>query len=451
MGVLNADNTVNPTRIAWFPFNRLMELGEFLAKPAELPLVKECSPFVQCASISLGGGSDSCIELNCRLSRARALGRYAAAITDRVYVHNPFSAYLPTDDHQYFVEDSDDTRMQFFADLRVFLELAPLIEAGLVIPFPAEEHYCHYCVAESAFGEPARKRLDVALAEYKRRFRSVTRIAVSEAEHGFTIRLKAPETVLAHGGSLYDVDSLPRSLAKLPELRREIAAGREALVPTQVARRMRVSERYASDILRTLRYGLTTTAFGASYVTNAPAEIEILMGLSGDSEILNRNQLLARHLTSVIPFLDDVEPTALAALRKAEPESFVAYRKALASALSSVKSNPASKFTAADARAIYGDIIEPELTGLQKRVKEARRKAIRTAVRSAVGWGAALSFGLYSGIVPAELAGAVKALGLSKLFADAVSHTGAIKDAGDSAREESFYFLWRAKRLRSKR
>jgi len=428
-----------------------MELGEFLAKPAELPLVTEHSPFAQCASISLGGGSDSCVELNCRLNRARALGRYAAAITDRVYVHNPFSAYLPTSDHQYVVEDSDDTRMGFFADLRVLLELAPLIKAGLVLPFPAEEHYCHYCVAEFAFGESARKRLDVALAEYKHRFRNATRIAVSEAEHGFTLRLKAPETVLAHGGSLYDIDRLPRSLAKLPKLRGEIAAGGEAWVPPEVARRMRVCDEYASNILRTVRYGLTTTAFGAFYVTDAPAEIEILMDLSGDAEDLNRNQLLFRHLTSIIPFLDDVEPSALAALRKAEPDSFIAFRRALSRALSSVKNSPASKFTAADARAIYGDIIEPELTGLQKRVKEARRRAVRTAVRSAVGWGAALSFGLYSGIVPAELAGAVKALGLTKLFADAISHAGAVKDASGSTREESFYFLWRAKRLKSKR
>src|SRR6266404_2496533 len=87
VGVLNTDSTVNPTRIGRLPFSRLMELGEFLAKPAELPLVTEHSPFAQCASISLGGGSDSCVELNCRLNRARALGRYAAAITDRVYVH----------------------------------------------------------------------------------------------------------------------------------------------------------------------------------------------------------------------------------------------------------------------------------------------------------------------------------------------------------------------------
>jgi hypothetical protein len=64
-----------------------------------------------------------------------------------------------------------------------------------------------------------------------------------------------------------------------------------------------------------------------------------------------------------------------------------------------------------------------------------------------MGWAAALSFGLYSGVVPASLAGVVKAVGLTKLIGDGVSKVGAIRDASNAVRNESFYFLWRAKRL----
>lgn len=447
MGLIDRDGAVSVERLISLSFSQLVELGEFIAKPAELEFVAAESPFVQSASISLGGGSDACVELNCRLARAQRLGRYAAGIAERLYVHNPFSEYLPRHEHGCYVTDTIESRIAFFNDLQVLLELAPLIEEGLIVPFPVDSDLCYHCVAEAVFGEEARAELDRALINFKRNFRDLAKIAVSKADTGYTVHLKAPETVLAHGGSSFDIDRLPRSLTKLPQFRREVSDLGKAAVPQDVARRMRLCDDYSIGILRSLRYGLMTTAFGASYVTDAPAEIEILADLSGVSDVLRRNRLLATHLTSIIPFMNDVDAGSLLRLRKAEPEAFIAYRKALNDALSSAKGIPASNFSAADARAIYGDLIEPGLAKLQRRVNEARRKALRGTVRSLIGWGAALSFGLYSGVVPASLAGVVKAVGLTKLIGDVVSKTGAIRGASNAVREESFYFLWRAKRL----
>ena len=450
VGVLTQAGKVDVRRISNLRFGRLIELIEFIADPAELRLERAKSLFVQSASISLGGGSADCEEIGCRLHRARAVGRYAAAVADKVYVHNAFSQYLGAHNHPFFVHDCDEIRLRFTHDLMVFLELAPLIEAGLIVPFPAGDAYCDHCLAQFVFGEASRKRLDAAMFEYRKRFRALTRIAVAAHDYGFTLHLKAPETVLPHGESVVWIDRLPRSLSRLPNLRNEISCGKEVWIPTDVAARLRLCEDYADTILRKLRYGLTTAAFGASYVTDAPAEVQVLADLSDDSDLLNRNKLIARHLTSVIPFLDDLEPSALAKLRESEPESFIAYRKALSEAVSSVANTKPDQFSVRDARAIYGDVIEPELTKLQKHVKEARRRAIRTAVRSAIGWGAALTFGLYTGIVPVELAAAVKSLGLTKVVADVISNAGSIRDAAKSIRQENFYFLWRAKRLKRK-
>lgn len=455
VGLLDAKLGVNERRVNELPFRHLVDLGVFIASPTEWKregLANAPSPFIQSSSISLAGGSDTCAEIECRLQRVRALGRYAAAIADRVYVHNPFSVYLPTANGDYDIRDSPKLRENFVADLVVLLQVAPLIEEGLVVPFPSEEHYCHYCLAQDAFGEDANERLKTAIDGYRRRFRDQTKVMVSRAHPGFTIRLRAPETVLAHGGSVFDVPRLPRSLARLRTVKRGLASGREVAIPLAVSRRLRLSNEYAALTLRTIRYGLLTTVpLGAAYVTDALAEIEILGTLASSQEALNRNRILARHLTSVIPFLNDVDPVDLVRLRRAEPEAFVAYRRALGDALSSVTSMEPSRFTAADARSIYGDLIEPELTRLQQRVKEARRAARRASVRSAAGWGAALSFGLYSGIVPAELAGAVKALGLTKVIGDILSHFGAIRDAESAVRQENFYFLWRAKRISTRR
>ena len=77
-----------------------------------------------------------------------------------------------------------------------------------------------------------------------------------------------------------------------------------------------------------------------------------------------------------------------------------------------------SNFSERDARLIYTDVVAPELARLDRAVKTARRETLKDVGRSIAGWSAAISFGMYTGLLPEQLLLAAKALGLTKVLAD---------------------------------
>lgn len=171
VGVLDRRGFPALRRVLSLPFKQLVDVGTFIAQAGlerELPAKPEM--LFHCASVSLSGGPVPCIEANCRLNQARELARYAIMLSDRVYTYNPFSQFLPTPKGGIKVEESVNFRTEFWTGLRVLMEWAPLIQEGLIFPFPHGDHYCHWCLAKSSFGADAGRRLDRAVATYKRRF-----------------------------------------------------------------------------------------------------------------------------------------------------------------------------------------------------------------------------------------------------------------------------------------
>jgi hypothetical protein len=185
----------------------------------------------------------------------------------------------------------------------------------------------------------------------------------------------------------------------------------------------------------------------ASYVTDSEAHVRFFNSIAAHSELLRRNKVAAEHLSNAIPFLLEVDLERLIRLRQKEPESFLQYRKALATAIAEVNPASGSALSAKMAKDLYADVIQPELGRLDRRLREGRRNPIRAAARSALGWTAVLSFGFYTGLVPSELAAAAKALGLTKIAADLVNQASTALAAERDIRQESFYFLWRVRKL----
>ena len=93
---------------------------------------------------------------------------------------------------------------------------------------------------------------------------------------------------------------------------------------------------------------------------------------------------------------------------------------------------------------MYGDLIAPELARIETIVREARRGAVVGSGRSLLGWGSALTFGIYSGFLPSELREAAELFGATGLLKEVISQLATLKDADVAARQESYYFLWRA-------
>jgi hypothetical protein len=130
-----------------------------------------------------------------------------------------------------------------------------------------------------------------------------------------------------------------------------------------------------------------------------------------------------------------------------EGDAFLRFRAAVAKAALELRADRTSKLTEAAARSLFGDVIAPELARIEILAKETKRRALSGASGSVLGWGAALTFGLYSGLLPAELAEAAKLLGATGIVKELVAQLANLQGADTAVRQESYYFLWRARRL----
>ena len=136
-------------------------------------------------------------------------------------------------------------------------------------------------------------------------------------------------------------------------------------------------------------------------------------------------------------------------LREREPEAFVLFRKALSGAIDDVKS--AGALTPSEARSIYGDVIAPGLAKLDQTIKTARKNTLKKIGDRAFGWTAAISFGMYAGLLPDQLKVAAIALGLVKVGAEAIGSIAGTRSLDSMIRNENLFFLWKVRELSRRR
>ncbi len=405
------------------------------------------SPFIQGAAISLAGGRDECTEVDCRVTRAGQFAQYALMLCDSAYVYSPFGEYEPNEWHQPW-DDDDFTRDMFLGDLTVLCELRPLIEAGIVVPFSPPPDVCPQCLAQNQFGKDADRRFEAAGKALRKELNNRVSMTIMRLGPELGLTFDGPESIVPHGGGGLVLQSLPPEIRRMPRVMARLRRGEGYRVPLSLRQRLPFARHLAARVIQSVVYGLTVAdSLRGSYVTDSEAHVRFLNAFGADPAAVRRNKLAHTHLASAIPFLPDVEIPSLLRLRTDEPESFLLYRRALGNAMQEFKDERPSDLSAARAKDLYGDVIQPELARLDRRLQEARRGAVSAAVRSGLGWAAVLSFGLYTGIVPTELAAAAKALGLTKVAADILTQGAVAIDAEREIRQESFYFLWQVRKL----
>ena len=109
------------------------------------------------------------------------------------------------------------------------------------------------------------------------------------------------------------------------------------------------------------------------------------------------------------------------------------------------------KLTPRIARDIYQDIIRPKLATLDQKIKKAQQKLIKGTVYKAVSWTAAITFGLYTGILPESLVEAAGALGMTKVLADTIEGILGSANSEEGIQTSDMYFLWKVKQHTDKK
>jgi hypothetical protein len=180
---------------------------------------------------------------------------------------------------------------------------------------------------------------------------------------------------------------------------------------------------------------------GASFVTSSTLDLNYLQCLNVNEDIAQKNALALEHLQVLLPFINDVPISGLLKLRRAEGDSFQEFRKALKSMINEYY-NEQGHFDVSDARELYGDVINPHLATIERKVKQARASLVRKSASAAIAVGC-LAFGVHVGAISPELS----ALGFYVSTRDLLTQI-LDKEKENEVRNDSLYYLWKVSNLR---
>lgn len=406
----------------------LLVFSEGAEQATEYATRRAQSPFEFSASHTFAGAPTPCSGFGCRMDRVQELGYFAALYADRVLISSPFHGINSSKNIQTI-------RNEVMVAVASCMYLKPLLNAGLVQY--THRHYNNVCV--ECYGKLSGKPVDEwsnFLAALCREYQERAKYYL-EKEDGqvFVVPDGPPDLFDAHTS---------RELKSIPEsMKRVVARGNGRwLIPAPVAEELKIPRDYAAPVaIDVLSRDMCASKFGTGYLTRR----EIDLRLTSVNIENGSNTFLDRNLGHEIAMLNGVSPSDLLKLRDDELDAFRTYQMALrrAATQSAGASNRASLSE------LFRDVVEPEIRRMNAALKSARNSLLRGLGADVASATAFVSLALFSGLVTPGLATAITALG-GIHFTDKVAEklSKLIKQEPPEARNNPFYFLWKASRGR---
>lgn len=399
------------------------------------------------ASLSLGGGRRYCNSLECRMNKGAELAQFALMYSDRVYVRSFFSDHLYSPGAGHV--GGRELRHVFKDDLELLVLLRPAIEAGFIALYSPPDADCPQCLARDTFGRTVDSRITKAFKLLSKRFLNQVKARAFYLDGEYDTGFEGPGYLLGHRGGLTS-SSLPPALAEMPRLRAKILRGELVSFSKASMAKLGLHQLLASEVIENIIFELLSTqALRTSFLTDQQLHVETLGTITGDSETAKRNRLALKHLTSEVPFLENVAVRDLVSLRREEAEAFLVYRQALNTAIAEYRQS--LTFSERDARALYGDVIAPRLAALDGRIRSARKTLAREVTRTAIAWTGAISFGMFTGLIPPGLAPIAAGAGYTAAAAKFLKDVMSGSDSKELVRNDQMYFLWLVREKARKR
>jgi hypothetical protein len=305
--------------------------------------------------------------------------------------------------------------------------------------------FASQCQAKQFLGEYAGKLFNRNYRALKKHCLQFLTINCELDEEFYRFEIEGPETLLDHPRYISGVHAgVPHpSILKRPYILKRINEGNKVKASKTLMKELGFHEEFAHDIVQNVIAGMATaTTFKSSFITDKEAHLNFINSLHSNDLIVRNNNLALNHLTSIVPFIEDVYLNDILKIREREKESFILSRQALNEAIVSF-SKTNERFSEKDAKELYRDVIHPKLCALDKKVRLAKRDLIRKPFRSLTGVIGAISFGVLTGIITPDTAAIANAIGLVKFGSDMIDHTMALGDKEDAIKDDQFYFLWK--------
>src|SRR2546426_11203308 len=188
----------------------------------------------------------------------------------------------------------------------------------------------------------------------------------------WSLDCEAPEELLEHGGASISYGAPPPPLGEMPRILQRALDGETVVLSKELRRKLKQHEDLANRVFASVVFEMAVAqALRTSYLSETELPVQVLSAISGDRDLVRRNYLVQKHLTSVVPFIGDLSAAAVIQLREREQDSFLTYRQALSRAIDNVLAQR-STLKESDARAIYSDVVAPQLARLDRAVRTAR-------------------------------------------------------------------------------
>ncbi|WP_435011313.1 hypothetical protein P12x_002620 [Tundrisphaera lichenicola] len=396
------------------------------------------------ASLTLGGSRDGCSNLSCRMQRIDELARFAVMLSDSLYINNFITDYS----HRLERFSENEIKESLFDDIEIILKLEPLLRAGLIQFASPPEHACPNCWSNDLISREMAYKLDqeeVSLANKYYEYSSIS--AEYLADEFFAYLVNCPEPYLEHGFIAYTRDSIPEPLASMPRLKKRLEQGEKLILSKNIRNKIGLHNKMAASAIKNITFEMTLAQlFDSSFVTSNDLHVNILNKIHNEPSTISRNAIAQQHLTSILPMLENSHIESIIKIRAREPDAFIQYRAALYKTIDEYRKSDTG-FNKSKAKQLFSDVLEPRLVSLDQKLKQAQSDLLTNTFRSTVGIIGAISFGIYSGMIPSDLMEAAKSLGYGKLAIDYLQKLMAMQDARNGIKSDDLYFLWKVRKL----
>lgn len=369
-------NGPKESRIRSIPINEIADISIKIEKYIENNQQPSNSRiFTHSASTSLA--ARGCNFLDHRLPIINQLARFALMYSEKVYMCSYFADYLNPD----LVKDPMLARKAFFEDLIIINEIRDLVEKGFMEFFSPIRNICYACRAKELLGKKPGKSFSQQIKILESDYYNTTEIECYKKSGNYVIDCSSPR--LHHNVRTY-FKIPPEPLVKRPTILSKVDQGDTVHLSKSLSKEFELHVHFAHGFADDILMGLMASAnLNTSFLTDNEFHVSFLNSLNSDKNIRNRNNIVANHLTSLVPFVEEVPLKNLIKLRNREEDAFITYRLALNTAIETVLSSK-DNFTGEDARSIYADIIDPNLAELEKKINMAKKGIVSKPLRSLV-------------------------------------------------------------------
>ncbi|MCE5187293.1 MAG: hypothetical protein LLF76_14335 [Planctomycetaceae bacterium] len=385
-------------------------------------------------------GVGGCRYYDCRQKRLDRLARFSLMYADKVYIGSVFSHFLSLKNQKK--EELSQVQYDYLESLKLILSVKPLIEKGYLNVYPVPTRMCRNCLSKLL--EQDAVVFEKAIDKLKSQFLLNVK-AQAEMKRGKLACLFSSTKGILDCTRVRVFDDIPEKLQKRTNVLGEISSGQRVDLTPDLMVDLDLDSSYASDVVMNSSFGLLVSKlFKSSFLTGDQIHIDFLNSLNNSEYIKRNNEIADKHLTSIVPFIEDIALCDILKIREAEGDAFVIYRHALNEAMDHFK-NAKEDFTEQNARNLYLDVIEPSLSKLNRTVTLSRKVFKKQLYRPVLGLVGTISFGVTTGLIKPELGAIATFAGLGSCLPDMINQILKLGDAEDAIQNEPFYFLWKVK------